>query len=65
MNTAPTQEKMMGFDYCKEYLTKQNCVPQTKHYYGSVKKSKCSFSCHLQTDKKVINLNKNRSKRKN
>ena len=66
MNTAPTQEKMMGFDYCKEYLTKQNCVPQTKHYYGSVKKSKCSFSCHLQIDKQINNVNKNRSnKRKN
>ena len=40
-------------------------VPQTKYYYGSVKKSKCSFSCHLQIDKKINNVNKNRSKRKN
>ena len=27
---------------------------QTKYYYGSVKKSKSSFSCHLQIDKKSI-----------
>ena len=40
-------------------------VPQTKYYYGSVKKRKCSFSCHLQIDEKINNINKNRSKRRN
>ena len=40
-------------------------VPQTKYYYGSVKKIKCEFSCHLQIDKKINKVNKNRSKRKN
>ena len=40
-------------------------VPQTKYYYGSVKKSKCSCSCYLQIDKKINDVNKNRSKRKN
>ena len=43
----------MGFDYCEEY------------YYNGVKKSKCSFNCHLQIDKKIINVNKNKFKRKN
>ena len=28
-------------------------VPQTKYDYGSVKKSKCLFSCHFQIDKKM------------
>ena len=36
-------------------------VPQTKYYHGNVKKS----SCHLQIEKKINNVNKNRSKRKN
>ena len=26
-------------------------------YYGSVKKSKCPFSCHLKIDKKLDNVN--------
>ena len=26
---------------------------KTKYYYGSVKKSKFSFSCHLQIDKQL------------
>ena len=56
-----THEKMMGFDYCEKYLRST----WRKYYYGSVKKSKCSFSCHLQIDKKVNNVNKNRSNRKN
>ena len=28
-------------------------VNQTKYYYGSVTKSKFSFSCHLKIDKKL------------
>ena len=54
-----TQENMIGFD--------EECLRSTsnKNYYGSVKKSKCSFSCHLQIDKKIDNVNKNRSKSKN
>ena len=32
------KKKMMDFDYCEEYLY------PTKYYYGSVKKSKFSFS---------------------
>ena len=40
-------------------------VLQRKYYYDSVKKSKYSFSCHLQIDKKFNDVNKNRSKRKN
>ena len=48
----------MDFDY-REEIT----VYQTKYYYGIVKKSKFSFSCHLQIDKK-INVKK-RYKEKN
>ena len=44
----------MGFNYCEEYLR----IHQTKYYYGSVKKSKCSFSCHFQVVKKINNVNK-------
>ena len=33
-------------------------VYQTKYYYDSVRKSKFSFSCHLQIDKKINNVNK-------
>ena len=43
----------MYFDYCEEYL---KGIYQTKCYYGSVKKSKFSFSCHLQIDKKINNV---------
>ena len=39
-------------------------VTQTKYYYGSAKKSKSSFSCHLQIDKKINIVNKNRFKSK-
>ena len=28
-----------------------------KYYYGSVKKSKCSFTRHLQIDKEINNVN--------
>ena len=49
----------MGFDYCEEYLR----IHQTKYYYGSVKKSKCSFSCHLQIVKKINNVNKKKDPR--
>ena len=28
------------------------------HYYGSVKKTKCSFNCHLQIDKIINNVKK-------
>ena len=38
---------------------------ETKYYYGIVKSSKRSFSCHLQIDEKIYNVNTNRSKRKN
>ena len=31
-------------------------VYQAKYYYGCSKKSKCSFSCHLQIDKKINNV---------
>ena len=27
-----------------------------KYYYGSVKKSQLSFSCHLQNDQKINNV---------
>ena len=40
----------MGLD--EEYLRNT----QTKYYYGSAKKSKCSFSCHLQIDKKISTM---------
>ena len=40
-------------------------LPQTKYYYGGVKKSKCSFKCDFQIDRKMNNVNKNRSKSKN
>ena len=43
----------MDFDYRDEYL---KGIYQTKYYYGSVKKSKFSFSCHLQIDKKINNV---------
>ena len=46
------KEKLMGFDYCEEYLRSIS-----KNYYGSVIKSKCSCSCHLQIlIKKTNNL---------
>ena len=58
-----TKEKLMSL------ITVRNIceVPLTKYYYGSVQESKCSFSCHLQIDKKNQNfiVNKNRSKRNN
>ena len=38
------QEKMMDFDYREEYV---KGVYQTKHYYGSVKKSTFLFSSDL------------------
>ena len=38
----------MGFEQCDEYLK--------KIYSRSVKKSKFSFSCHLQIDKKINNV---------
>ena len=41
----------MTFEYYEEYL-------KTKYYYGSVKKIKFSFSCHLQISKKPIMLKK-------
>ena len=28
------------------------------YYYGSVKKTKCSFNCHLQIDKIINNVKK-------
>ena len=31
-------------------------VYQTKYYYGSVEKSKFSFSCHFHIDKRISNL---------
>ena len=40
----------MDFEYCEEYLRNIS----NKYYYGSVKKSKFSFSFHLQIDKKSI-----------
>ena len=40
----------------KEYL-KQNIIT-------AVLKSKCSFSCHLQIDKKINNVNKNGSEKR-
>ena len=40
---------MMDFDYCDEYLRSIS----KKYFYGGVKKSKCSFSCPLQIDKKI------------
>ena len=48
MNTECSKGKNNGF--C---LLRGICqgVYQTKYYYGSVKKSKFSFSCHLQIDK--------------
>ena len=47
----------MCFDYCEEYFRniyiKENIIT-------TVQKSKCSFICHLQIDKKsIIQLNKN------
>ena len=45
----------MGFD--EEYLRSTS----NKNYYDSVKKSKSSFSYHLQIDKKINNMNKSRS----
>ena len=45
----------MDFEYCEEYLRNIS----NKHYYGSVKKSKFSFSFHLQTDKKINNVKEN------
>ena len=47
------QEKMMDFDYREEYL---KGVYQTKHYYGSVKKSTFPFSSDLQIDRKINNV---------
>ena len=44
MDTASYTGKMMEFGV--EYLRSTS----NKCYYGSVKKSKCSFSCHLQID---------------
>ena len=46
---------MMDFDYREEYL---KGIYQTKYYYGSVKKSKFSFSSDLQIDKKINNVKK-------
>ena len=45
------QEKNMDFEHCEEYW--RSTSHQTKYYYDSVKKSKFSFSCHLQIDKKL------------
>ena len=42
----------MEFEYWEEYLR----LHQTKYYYGSVKKSKFSFSRQLQIDKKINNV---------
>ena len=47
------QEQMMEFDYREGHL---KGLYQTKYYYGSVKKSKFSFSCHFQIDKKINNV---------
>ena len=44
------QGKMMGFDYCEEYL---KGTYQTKCYYSSVKKSTFSFISDLLIDKKI------------
>ena len=48
------QEKIMDFDYGKEY---------SRSYYVSDKKSKSLFSCHLDIDKEINNLKKD-SRRK-
>ena len=52
MDTEPSAGKNCGFwlpwETYKEY--------QTKYCYDSVKKSKCSFICHLHTDKKINNV---------
>ena len=52
MDTEPSTGKNYGFwlpwGTYKEY--------QTKYCYGSVKKNKCSFICHLDTDKKINNV---------
>ena len=54
------QEKMMNFDYRKEYL---KGLYQTKYYCGSVKKSTFSFSSDFEIDKKINNVKKD-SRRK-
>ena len=48
MDVASYTGKMMGFDYCEEYLRKTS----NKILLRRVTKSKCSFSCHFQIDKK-------------
>ena len=42
------EERYQEKDYCEEYLY------PAKYYYGSVKKSKFSFSWHLQIDEKSV-----------
>ena len=54
MDTVSYTEKMMGFDYCEDYLRSTS-----KYFYGSVKKRKCPFSCHLQINKNIKNVTKN------
>ena len=55
-NTAKTS--IMGFDYYEEYVRNTS----NKILY---KKSKCSFSCHSQIDKKSIIYIKKDSRGKN
>ena len=55
-DTEPsTEKKMMDFHFTVRNISG---AYQTKYCYGSVKKSKCSFNCHLQIDKKINNVNK-------
>ena len=50
----------MDFDYREEYV---KGLYQTKHYYGSVKKSTFLFSSDLQIDKKINNVKEDSRKK--
>ena len=58
MDTDCQQEKIMDFQYCEEYL---------RSIFNKIllcQKSKFSFSCHLEIDKKKINNEKEDPRRK-
>ena len=52
MDTEPSTRKNNRFWLLLEIFEKYT----KKNYYGSVKKSKLLFKCHLQIDKKINNV---------